>query len=368
MGTGKRILIGVALALAAARGQAQEGGRPERDPRDLGSPEQTPDTFEDTSSSLGTGKGQSPVLQVRHDPVSCLVAGAYPRIEARIIPPEQVLLARVLFRVPGTKDYYSITMEKSGERFWAHLPRPRPGGAPVQYVVEGLDLAERVARSEERTAQVVAAGAACAGGAIAPTDSSATLWVEAPPGHHELPAGFADDGVTVMGSKKIGVFRLSQGAALGAALLVGAGAYAGLSHQAANADPPPAPPIDFTTLFLFNSLPAAGSTLPAGVNLFMSFRGSWPDPVGPGAVRVDFFAGPDASPCAIVTGTHFDLRGGPFFLDVTGPVSPAACPLPTAVDRIRVYVLDPAGAVAFQTGTTDLPDQPVAFTIVPVAP
>jgi hypothetical protein len=77
-----------------------------------------------TSSWAGT-------LTLQHEPVACVQAGAFPRLEAHIEPPENVARARVYFHRHGTQPWYFVEMRGRvrGSRECCPSPRRTPSGS-----------------------------------------------------------------------------------------------------------------------------------------------------------------------------------------------------------------------------------------------
>ncbi|MET0551975.1 MAG: PKD domain-containing protein [Vicinamibacteria bacterium] len=144
-------------------------------------------------------------MGIEHQPVSCLVAGKFPRMAACVPEPDGVGKARVYFRAEGTSAWYHVIMGRDAACFAAALPKPRREllGRHVEYYVEADHRRLGSPRTPEYRALVVPTEGACTGfvAKLAKAAPSAVF--------PALPAGFA-----------------AGGASLGTAAIVGAGAAA----------------------------------------------------------------------------------------------------------------------------------------------
>ena len=98
-------------------------------------------------------------VRITHRPLVCLVADKSPRIEAVIVPPDDVH-ARLYFR-SGAGEYYSVPMTPRLGRFAGTLPRPREKAGTVTYYIETSLSDGRVNRTSEITTRVVREARAC---------------------------------------------------------------------------------------------------------------------------------------------------------------------------------------------------------------
>lgn len=201
--------------------------------------------------SLGLSSA-TPALatEIAHDGVACVVAGSFPRLEARLTPSDTVGRARVFFRAEKGPHWYSVAMQRAGEGFQGVLPKPLDSLKKFVYYIEVTDRTLETFRTAEYTPVVVAGPGACQDKVIAGALSSAAVALEAPLGAPLVPAGFASSGVaSVAGAAPAGAAgqtgttsaaggtagsgtAASSGAAAGAgagmktALIVGAGVAA----------------------------------------------------------------------------------------------------------------------------------------------
>jgi hypothetical protein len=169
------------------------------------------------------------LVEVTHQPVSCVVADKFPRLEARILPADRVGAARVFFQ-GATSDWYSVSMKKEGDGFAAVLPKPKKDLKAVRYYIEVIGQGAQSTRTPESTAAVVRSASECKG-VLGAAIASASVIVQGPAGVAALPAGFASSGVIAGNASASGAASgtaaAGSGAAAGAAGAAGAGAAAG---------------------------------------------------------------------------------------------------------------------------------------------
>jgi hypothetical protein len=205
--------------------------------------------------SLGLfASASAPALatEIDHRAVDCVVAGSFPRLEARFTPADTVGRARVVFRAESGPHWYSVAMQSTEGGFAGVLPKPLESLKRFVYYIEVTDRALETVRTAEYTPAVVAGLGACRDKTVAGALSSATVALEAPVGAPLVPGGFAPSGVvSVAGAPPAGAAGQSgatpasggaagsgsgvgtagataagMGAGVKAALIVGAGAAA----------------------------------------------------------------------------------------------------------------------------------------------
>jgi hypothetical protein len=169
---------------------------------------------------------EAPAIQ--HEPVACVVAGRFPRLEARFAPAESVARARVQFQAEGGRHWYGVAMKPGGTAFSAVLPKPKKSLKSYRYYLEVVDTALGTSRTPEYSTTVAASGAACADVKEAGSVSSAVVKVEVPAGAPSLPGGFSASGVTAVGAAGAAVAAgaataAAAGGGVPAALLIGGG-------------------------------------------------------------------------------------------------------------------------------------------------
>jgi hypothetical protein len=147
--------------------------------------------------SLGTA-GAAQTLRIEHDGVGCVVAGQYPRLEARVEPAASVGRARVQFRSEGSPVWYFVDMALSGESYVGTLPKPRPSLKRFAYYIEVAGTQLETVRTGDFTPVVVSGAAECdPKAALAGVATAGPSAVGAPVGAPPVPPGFAPLGVPV---------------------------------------------------------------------------------------------------------------------------------------------------------------------------
>jgi Flp pilus assembly protein TadD len=179
-------------------------------------------------------------LRIEHEPVDCVLADAFPQLEARI-DSQDGPKASLRFRAQGESRWYAVAMFPRDQLFTAVLPKPKGGAKAIEYSISATDRSSGKAETHTFNAAVVEKADGCAGKrlsalAIAP----AQIDVEVPDGTRSLPPGFSDKNVVgryESGKPVKGHPRTALFAVLGA----GAGA-AGLSQITGHKDPEPGQP------------------------------------------------------------------------------------------------------------------------------
>lgn len=176
---------------------------------------------------------------IEHQPVSCLVAGRFPRLSACVPEPDGVANARVYFRAEGTGTWYHVIMSREAGCFSAALPKPKRDllGRHVEYYVEADHRRLGSPRTAEYRAVVVPDEGACTG-FVAKLAKAAPKAV-----FPALPAGFAAGGAASVGTAAI--VGAGAAAAGGAAVAVGA-AGGGDDGPPSTTAPPATEPTDST--------------------------------------------------------------------------------------------------------------------------
>lgn len=113
-----------------------------------------------------TDLGSQGGVAIDHTPVDCVVAGRLPAFAACFMPAEEVVRARIYYRL-GQRPWQYSPLLPEGSCFGATLPRPRRGDDALRYYVEVVDNRKGTARSSEHRARVVADSESCGGGVVA---------------------------------------------------------------------------------------------------------------------------------------------------------------------------------------------------------
>lgn len=164
-------------------------------------------------------------IAIDHKPVGCMVAGKFPRLEARFDPGDQVVRARVSFHAEGDTRWYFVDMKPDGASFVGVLPQPLKTIKTIHYYIEvaGKDVAE--GRTEEYSPVVAGAGECDRRGVlVAGVLASAKVAVGA------STAGAAAAGVPLVPVGFSGAGVVAAGSATGATGVAGAAATGGGSH------------------------------------------------------------------------------------------------------------------------------------------
>lgn len=160
---------------------------------------------------------------ISHQPVACVIAGKYPRMQACIDEPEGVVGARVFFRAEGTTTWYHVVMQREAACFAAALPRPKKDmvGRHVEYYVDADHRRLGSPRTPEHAALVVRTNGECAQPLVAAVSAAGPSAV-----FPALPSGFAAGGL---------------GAGAVTAVVAGGAAAGGAAVAVAAPDPEPEP-------------------------------------------------------------------------------------------------------------------------------
>jgi hypothetical protein len=103
-----------------------------------------------------------PNVVIDHQAVDCVLAGQPPALTACFTPPEEIVRARVYYRL-GEAAWQFVPLVPEGSCFGAVLPRPTRTDGTLRYYLEAVDLASQSTRSSEHRAIVVQDQNACAG-------------------------------------------------------------------------------------------------------------------------------------------------------------------------------------------------------------
>jgi hypothetical protein len=160
-------------------------------------------------------------VSISHKEVGCVVAGAFPRLDACFTPAEAVGRAQVLFRADENSPWYYVEMKPEGACQSAVLPKPTRSLSSFRYFIEAVDRSfntvgkPEAAPGESYAPRVVVREVECqAGVLVAKSQPSASvlLGVARDSGGKVLQAaaartaelggsvtGFSTDGVTMIG-------------------------------------------------------------------------------------------------------------------------------------------------------------------------
>jgi hypothetical protein len=176
-------------------------------------------------ATLGVPSARSETLSIDHAAVSCVVAGKFPRLDARFAPPDALARAKVLFQPEGARHWYAVAMKADGALHSGVLPRPRKDLKAFRYYIEATEKGMGISRTVEYTTTVVDGPAGCRDGIMAGALGSATVALEIPAGAPAVPVGFSSSGVAAAGAAGAATAAAAAGAAGGggipAAVLIG---------------------------------------------------------------------------------------------------------------------------------------------------
>jgi hypothetical protein len=153
--------------------------------------------------------------EIDHKALGCVVAEKYPRLEARVTPPDGVSRARVFFRAEGRPAWYAVAMKRDGDIYAAVLPKPKKSLKRFEYYLEVMDTAMTPSRTQDYRTDVVSGAGGCGSGMMAVVVSAASVLLEVPAGAAAIPAGFSSAGVVAAGSTAAGAATAATGAASG---------------------------------------------------------------------------------------------------------------------------------------------------------
>jgi hypothetical protein len=131
-------------------------------------------------------------LQVTHDGVSCVVAGRYPQIQARVEPAGGAGRVRVHFRAEASAAWYFVEMRTTLDGWVGVLPKPLPSLRRFRYYVEATGTSFESSRTAEHAPRVMGRQAECEARAlVAPVSAIGPAFVGVPAGAPPVPVGFA---------------------------------------------------------------------------------------------------------------------------------------------------------------------------------
>jgi hypothetical protein len=140
------------------------------------------------------------VIVIDHREVSCVVAGKFPRFEARFDPADTVARAQLHFKPEGWPHWYSVPMKQEGASFLGVLPKPDKKLEKLGYYISVVDRSFAESRTPEYAPIVVSGPGGCQQNKVLALalKKAAQVIVSGPEGiaHAPLvPVGFSTDGV-----------------------------------------------------------------------------------------------------------------------------------------------------------------------------
>ena len=177
---------------------------------------------------------------IEHAAAECAVAEQFPRLEARLDPPDAVARVQVFFRPERGAHWYAVAMTREGASFAGVLPKPKSSLKAFDYYIEAVGDGLETARTKEYTTRVAHAADDCRGQRVAASTGLASVLLLVPSGAPAVPAGFSASGLAAAAAAGGGS---AAGTGVPTALVVGAGgaAAAGAALVAASSGPEPTP-------------------------------------------------------------------------------------------------------------------------------
>jgi hypothetical protein len=235
-----------------------------------------------TGALLSPALALAQVVSIEHQGVGCVVAGKFPRFDARLDPVGSVARARLNFRPEGSLHWYFVDMKPEAGLFHGVLPKPQKSLHRFSYYIDVTDKAFHASRTAEFTPDVASGPAACGREKVLAAGlTKANVLLHAPEGvvgAPAVPAGFAADGVvTASGAGTTAATTGGIGAKaviLGTVLAAGGAAavIATTSGDESSAGPSPPP----TTPAGPPPTPAPAPTPSPAANLSGTWVGNWP--------------------------------------------------------------------------------------------
>lgn len=161
-------------------------------------------------------------IAIEHEAVGCVIAEAFPRIEARLNPSTGVSRARVYFRGSG-EAWYFVEMKPSAGSFSAALPKPKRGLKQLGYYIEAMTREFESSRTPDFTSDVQASEGDCGGKRVAAIAAVSSVAVAAPGGAPAVPLGFSASGLTAPAGA-VGAGTAAAGGGHATAIVIGVGA------------------------------------------------------------------------------------------------------------------------------------------------
>jgi hypothetical protein len=163
----------------------------------LAAPPFAPAAPQDSATST---ESTATTLSVDHSPVTCMVAGTNPEIDAGFTPGDQLQTGRVYFKSALGDAYYYVEMTPNGLQYMGVLPKPRRDAGPITYYVEGLTRSFTQTQTPEQQAIVVEKKEDCGDRPLAALGPSDPVRVYSVTGGTALPPGFSGVSSVVAGA------------------------------------------------------------------------------------------------------------------------------------------------------------------------
>jgi hypothetical protein len=177
--------------------------------------------------------------QISHDPLRCVQAAQFPRVDAGVASTTSLRHTRVYFKAHQHPDWYFVEMRGLDQgQYLALLPQPLPETRQLDYYVHALDVQAQTSQTDTYEPDV-AKGRCPLGREVAPWSGPVAIVLFATrAGQSPIPPGFAAQGITAfvteagttLSGSALGGEAPGAGGATGAAggaVVAGAAASAG---------------------------------------------------------------------------------------------------------------------------------------------
>jgi len=167
-------------------------------------------------------QAQGPAID--HQPIGCIVAGQFPKLNACFNPATDVARGRVYFKATEPKaspHVYWVEFKPDAPCFSAILPKPTKAITQMMYYVEVSDKKFQESRTGDRLVKIVADKGGCDKDVpVAGWVQNASVVVGAPAGAPAIPIGFASTSVVGAGGGGLLVPLVIGGGAAAATTIV----------------------------------------------------------------------------------------------------------------------------------------------------
>ncbi len=174
------------------------------------------------TSGVGLARAQAPEIQ--HVPIPCVAPGAYPVIDAVILPGADIRTAKVYFRSNKYSKFYYLEMAFDGTAFSTALPKPSLETEEFVYYIEAVDVTFNNSIGDEHVAEI---RESCQAEGPSLDEAPELLVGATESGVSASPPGFQTVGIVGSITSAGVVSALSGGSGIGAAVVVGGVAAAG---------------------------------------------------------------------------------------------------------------------------------------------
>ena len=204
-------------------------------------------------------------LTIDHNAIACIVAGRFPRLDARIAPAEQLARARAFFHADDDARWYYVDMKAEAGAFHGVLPAPLKSTKRIHYYIEATDKSVAQALTQEYAATVVPDAGACGNkGMVAAMAVASKVVVGVPAGASAAPAGFAANTVAAAGGA-VGGGISTTAVVIGAVAVVGGAGAAVAAGGGGPSGTGSSPPPQDTSVHFVDGIVYNDACCPAGL-------------------------------------------------------------------------------------------------------